>query len=102
MVDKTEQSGSSLEPPNKKPEICYCSALPKGSTAPVCSAIRDGWAARQRRDLVAYEGIPIARDVVRVQSTAQPLSGTVQFERNGEAARQQLIKDAERIGQAMM
>ena len=51
---------------------------------------------------VAYEGIPIARDVARVQSTAQPLSGAVQFERNGEAARQQLIKDAERIGQAMM
>jgi hypothetical protein len=46
------------------------------------------------RSGVAYEGIPIARDVARVQSTAQPLSGAVQFERN--------VKDAERIGQAMI
>jgi hypothetical protein len=34
------------------------------------------------RSGVAYEGIPIARDVARVQSTAQPLSGAIQFERN--------------------
>jgi hypothetical protein len=34
------------------------------------------------RSGVAYEGIPIACDVARVQSTAQPLSGAVQFERN--------------------
>jgi hypothetical protein len=41
--------------------------------------------------------------VVRVQSTAQPLSGAVQFEpKRVEAARQQLIKDAERIGQAVI
>jgi hypothetical protein len=48
----------------------------------------------EMRSGVAYEGIPIARDVARVQSTAQPLSGAVQFERN--------VKDAERIGQAMI
>jgi hypothetical protein len=30
MVDKTEQSDRTPNP-NEKPEICYCSALPKGS-----------------------------------------------------------------------
>ena len=30
MVDKTEQSDRAPNP-NEKPEICYCSALPKGS-----------------------------------------------------------------------
>jgi hypothetical protein len=30
MVDKTEQSGRTPNP-DEKPEICYCSALPKGS-----------------------------------------------------------------------
>jgi hypothetical protein len=30
MVDKTEQSDRTPSP-NEKPEICYCSALPKGS-----------------------------------------------------------------------
>jgi len=30
MLDKTEQSDRAPNP-NEKPEICYCSALPKGS-----------------------------------------------------------------------
>jgi len=30
MVDKTEQLDRAPNP-NEKPEICYCSALPKGS-----------------------------------------------------------------------
>jgi hypothetical protein len=66
----------------------------------------DAAAAARVRSGVAYADIPIARDVARVQSTTQPLSNhyQVQFSSNEkcEAARQQLIKDAERIGQAMI
>jgi hypothetical protein len=56
----------------------------------------------EMRSGVAYEGIPIARDVA--PSNQPPSHYQVQFSSNEtcEAARQQLIKDAERIGQAMI
>jgi ABC-type uncharacterized transport system substrate-binding protein len=56
---------------------------------PPCARVAPAPRARSEGDIVervrlgvAYEGIPIARDVARVQSAAQPLSGAVQFERN--------------------
>jgi hypothetical protein len=48
MLDKTEQSDRASNPPNEKPESCYCSALPKGSG--LCPAIRDGWPAGARNN----------------------------------------------------
>ena len=45
MLDKTEQSDQAPNP-NEKPESCYCSALPKGSS--LCLPCYTRWLAGRR------------------------------------------------------
>ena len=45
MLDKTEQSDRAPNP-NEKPENCYCSALPKGSS--LCLPRYTRWVADRR------------------------------------------------------